>query len=503
MPGVLLSADSVSKSFSGVIALRGVSFDIQAGEVHALVGENGAGKSTLIKVMTGAEVPDSGLLTVGARPYERIEPAAAHALGIAVVHQQPALFPHLTIAENLAIGVEHTGLWRRVNWQGRRQRAHDLLARIGASLDPDRLVETLTMPEQQLVEIARALGADARILVMDEPTASLTTREVGLLLEVVRRLRSDGVGIVYVTHRLDEVFAIADRITVLRDGKSVTTLAARDATVDGLIKSMVGREVSSGFSKRAVEHGETVLELRRLSSSQGGIRDISLTVRRGEILGLAGLVGSGRTQLAEAIFGLRQVNAGEILVDGQIARVRSPADSIGMGIAYVPEDRRRHGVIGDMSVAANSSLASLRSIANAGWLDFDAERRLADLYMKQLGIVAPSVDALAGSLSGGNQQKVSLARWLATSPRVLILDEPTQGVDVASKAEIHRIVQELARGGLAVVLISSDLPEVLGLSDRVAVMRGGTVAGVLAREEATEQSVLTLAFEPLAVAKGA
>jgi rhamnose transport system ATP-binding protein len=494
--GVLLSADSVSKSFSGVIALRGVSFDVHAGEVHALVGENGAGKSTLIKVMTGAEAPDSGLLTVGARPYERIDPAAAHALGIAVVHQQPSLFPHLTIAENLAIGVEHMGPLRRVNWQGRRQRAHDLLARVGASLDPDRLVETLTMPEQQLVEIARALGADARILVMDEPTSSLTTREVDLLLEVVRRLRSGGVGIVYVTHRLEEVFQVADRITVLRDGKSVTTLAAGDATVDGLIKSMVGRDLSSGISKRAVEHGETVLELRRLSSSQAGIRDISLTVRRGEILGLAGLVGSGRTQLAEAIFGLRQVDAGEILVDGRIARVRSPADAIRMGIAYVPEDRRRHGVIGDMSVAANNSLASLRSIANAGWLDFDAEQRLADRYMNQLGIVAPSVDALAGSLSGGNQQKVSLARWLATSPRVLILDEPTQGVDVASKAEIHRIVQDLAEGGLAVVMISSDLPEVLGLSDRVAVMRGGIVAGVLSREEATEQSVLTLAFEP-------
>jgi rhamnose transport system ATP-binding protein len=491
---ILLSAECIAKSFAGARALEDVSFDVRAGEVHALVGENGAGKSTLIKIMTGAEAPDRGTIAVGGRVLSRLDPAAAHALGIAAVYQQPALFPHLTVTENLAIGSTAAGPWRRIDWPARRDRARDLLSKIGASLDPDRTVDTLTMPEQQMVEIARALGADARVLILDEPTASLTTREVEALLDLVRRLRAQGVGIVYISHRLDEVLAVADRITVLRDGRTVSTEDARLVSAADLVARMVGNELHDPPAPEARSQQDLALEILSLSNREAGIADVSLAVRRGEILGLAGLVGSGRTQLAETIFGITPADAGEIRVSGRTLMVRDPRQAIAAGIAYVPEDRRRHGVVLEMSVAANRSMASLTGIAWRGLIDFRAERAAAARDIAALRITPASPLAAVATLSGGNQQKVAIARWLATSPLVLILDEPTQGVDVRAKGEIHRIVRQLADEGLAVLLISSDLPELLALSDRVAVMRTGTIVGTLAREAASRQAVLALAL---------
>jgi rhamnose transport system ATP-binding protein len=478
-----------------VRALANVSFDLLAGEVHALVGENGAGKSTLIKIFTGAEQADAGTLEISGQVVRRMDPATSRSLGIAAIYQQPALFPDLTVAENIALTLEQKKPWQRIDWRTRGRVAAHLLEQIGVAIDPARLVETLSMPEQQIVEIAKAIGADARILIMDEPTAALTDREVEHLFGVVGRLRSRGVGIVYISHRLEEVFALADRITVLRDGTTVATRSAAGVDRASLIRMMVGRELSAVFPKRAVNIGEIGLELRRMSNRAAGVREVSLTLRRGEILGLAGLVGSGRTQLAETVFGLTPADGGEILLNGKTAKIQSPADAIRLGIGYVPEDRRQHGVVLEMSVAANASLASLSVVSRHGLIDRAAERASAQRYMDQFRIKAPSVHTEVGTLSGGNQQKVALARWLSTNPSVLILDEPTQGVDVGSKAEIHGLIQTLAERGLAILMISSELPEILGMSDRIAVMQAGTIRGVLARSEATQDAILSLALE--------
>ena len=490
----LLDARLITKAYAGVRALSNVSFDLHQGEVHALIGENGAGKSTLIKVMTGAVSADSGTLSVGGIQVAHMSPAASRALGIAAIYQQPALFPHLTVAENIAFALEPRAPWRRIDWRRRRQVARDLLSRVGAGIDADRTVDTLSMPEQQLVEIAKAIGSDARVLIMDEPTASLSEAEVVRLFEVVARLKSQNVGIIYISHRLEEILAIADRITVLRDGSTVGTHSREGLQRSTLISLMIGRELSAIFPKRAVPIGEVALELRNVTCSAAGVRDVSLAVRSGEIVGLAGLVGSGRTELAQVVFGLMPADSGDVLVKGQPFNLRSPSAAIGAGIGYLPEDRKQHGVVPEMPVDANMSLANLRSVARAGLIDRDRERSQAQRYVEQLRIKVPSVTSDVESLSGGNQQKVALARWLATSPKILILDEPTQGVDVGSKSEIHALMQELTEQGLAVLMISSELPEILGMSDRIAVMRGGTIAGVLTREEATQERVLAMAL---------
>ena len=494
----LLEARAVTKSFAGVQALKGVSFELCEGEVHALIGENGAGKSTLIKIMTGAVQADSGTLLVSGRVVPQIDPSLARTLGIAAIYQQPALFPQLNVAENIAIALEDGNAFRTVNWKERNRHAVELMEQVGGRIAPQRLVSTLSMPEQQLVEIAKAIGAKAKILIMDEPTASLTEREVERLFGVIQALRSQGVGIVYISHRLEEISSIADRITVLRDGEAVGTLQAREADRQRLIDMMVGREVTAVFSRSRlspIDHGDPVLDLRNLSCSASGIREISLSLRAGEILGVAGLVGSGRTQLAETVFGLTPADGGEIRINGKAVRITCPADAIRLGIGYVPEDRRRHGVILDMPITANTSLAKLRAVSKRGLLRAGAERELAQSYIDRLAIKTSSVYSDTGTLSGGNQQKVALARWLATEPSVLILDEPTQGVDVASKSEIHRLMLELAGRGLAILMISSELPEILAMSDRIAVMRAGAVVGFLSREEATQQRILSLALE--------
>jgi rhamnose transport system ATP-binding protein len=490
----LLDASSISKSYSGVRALKCVSFDLLPGEVHALVGENGAGKSTLIKIVTGAVAPDSGTLRIGGRIVEHHNPTQAHALGISVVYQQPALFPDLTVAENIALALESGGLWRRIDWKARDRAAREALARAGAGIHPDARVSTLSMPEQQIVEIAKAIGARSKILILDEPTSSLTDREVERLFQAIAAIRAEGSGIIYISHRLEEVAAIADRVTVLRDGQTIATCDAKDLSRAELIRMMVGREIEAIFPKRVVPIGAVALEVRNLSSRAAGIRGVSLEVRAGEILGLSGLVGSGRTQFAETIFGLTPADSGEIRLQGRAVPIASPADAIRHKIGYLPEDRRQHGVVMSMPICANVSLASLPAVCRNGLIHSESENALARVYVERLRVKTHSIHAEAGSLSGGNQQKVALARWLAIQPAILILDEPTQGVDVGSKSEIHRLIVDLAEQGLAIIMISSELPEILGMSDRIAVMYAGKIAGVLSRAEATQETLLALAL---------
>jgi rhamnose transport system ATP-binding protein len=398
------------------------------------------------------------------------------------------------VAENIAIGLESSGAWKWIDWNARRRRAAELLGRIGAPIHPDADVRSLSMPQQQLVEIARALGADARILIMDEPTSSLGEREVEHLFGVIRQLRSQRVGIIYVSHRLEELATIADRVTALRDGALVGTRLMSEVTRGELIRMMVGRELSAVFPKTEAAPGDVLLEARRLSCRAAGVRDVSFTVRAGEIFGLSGLVGAGRTELARVLFGITPADSGEIRLDGRTVTIRSPAHAVELGIAYVPEDRRRHGVILEMPVAANATLAILRRISSLGFLDSATERSLARSLVERLGIKTASIESPVANLSGGNQQKVSLARWLAAKPRVLILDEPTQGIDVGAKAEIHRLMGELARQGLAIIMISSEMPEILGMSDRIGVMRAGRLVATLDRAEATQESLLALAL---------
>ena len=446
MSAVVLEATSICKAFAGVRALKDVSFELRGGEVHALIGENGAGKSTLIKIMTGALAADSGSLAVFGKEVRDNDPSVARALGIAAIYQQPSLFSHLSVAENIASALETPTPWRRIDWKARKHRAQELLDRAGGNIDPDRLAGSLSMPEQQIVEIAKAIGADAKILITDEPTASLTDREVESLFGVIRNLRSEGVGVIYISHRLEEIFAIADRVTVLRDGHTIATRNAHEVRREELIELMVGRPIASVFPKREVALGEIAFELRNVSSAAVGLRDISLSVRQGEILGLAGLVGSGRTELAETIFGLTPADSGDVFVGGKSVRIQSPAEAIQLGIGYVPENRREHGIILEMPIAANASLANLSSVSHWGWIDEEQEEELA------------------------------------------------QGVDVGSKSEIHSLMVDLAERGLAIILISSELPEILGMSDRVAVMHAGRISGILSRQEATQQRILTLAL---------
>jgi len=475
----LLEIRSLAKSFGGARALRGVDFELRAGEVHALLGENGAGKSTLIKIVTGAHQPDAGVIRVAGREVSGLDPSAARRLGIACIYQQPALFPDLSVAENIGLRLDPGHALRRVGWRKLREQAGDLLRKIGAAIDPESEVRALSMPEQQLIEIAGAVGTGARIVIMDEPTASLTQKEQHLLHAVVRDLRRDGVGIIYISHRLEEIFALADRVTVLRDGESTGTGAIGELTERELIRRMVGREVAQIYPPAERPPGGVVLATRAIGCAAGGVRDVSLEIRAGEILGLAGLVGAGRTELARVIFGLTPADSGAIELDGTPVTLRSPRDAVRHGIAYVPEDRRRHGVVLEMAVAENMTMAVHRKLFPGSWLRSAVEQTLAKNFVRDLAVKCAGPQAPAGSLSGGNQQKVSLARWLATKPRVLILDEPTQGVDIGAKAEIHRIIRRLAGEGLAVLLISSDLPEVLGMSDRIGVMRGGHLAGIL------------------------
>jgi len=497
----LLQLTNVTKSFGAVRALKGVSFDLKPGEVHALLGENGAGKSTLIKVITGAHQPDGGKIEIAGAETRHLTPDTARRLGIACVYQQPALFGDLTVAENIALRLEAKPFLGRINWMDQFKKAADLLAQAGAQIDPKTEVRDLSMPEQQMLEIACALGTGARILIMDEPTASLTRKEQLLLFTLAKDLRRRGVGIIYISHRLEEIFELADRVTVLRDGESVGTCMVEETNEADLIKKMMGREVtlfSHDTNARPAE-SRVSLSLKNFGCASSGVRNINLDVRSGEIIGLAGMVGAGRTELARAIFGITPADSGVMEIEGAVVNVHNPRQAMLAGLAYVPEDRRRHGVIPEMPVSNNISMAVHRSLFPGGWLRASSERDFAQKWITDLGIKCSGTEAPTLSLSGGNQQKVALARWLATKPKILILDEPTQGVDVGSKNEIHKIIRRLAEEGMAVMMISSDLLEVLGLSDRIAVMRSGTITAIMDGKTADAKSVMSAALGQIPV----
>lgn len=489
-PGVLLRVEGMRKTFPGVLALDGVDLDVRAGEVHVLLGENGAGKSTLIKTLSGACRPDAGRVLLAGREVRVHSAQGAERLGIATIHQEFTLVPDLTVAENILLGRQP----RRYGFVDRRamtRRAAELLDRVGAPIDPATRVRDLGIAGCQLVEIAKALSVEARVLVMDEPTAVLTGGEVERLFTLVRGLRAEGVGIVFITHHLEEIAAVGDRVTVLRDGRGVGTVPA-DTPREELVRLMVGRTIEQQYPREAAEPGETLLTVRGLSRA-GAFHDIDLDVRAGEVVGLAGLVGAGRTEVARALFGADPYDSGTVEAAGVRLRPHDVNAALNAGIGLVPEDRKGQGLLLDASVAENLGLVTLRSSTRAGFVDRPGQWRSAAAVAERLGVRMAGLGQHARTLSGGNQQKVVIGKWLQADARVLILDEPTRGVDVGAKVEIYRLVNELTASGHAVLMISSDLPEVLGMSDRVLVMAAGRITGELPASRATQDAVMALA----------
>ncbi|MBN9433737.1 MAG: sugar ABC transporter ATP-binding protein [Bosea sp.] len=486
----LVELRNTSKTFSGIKVLKNVGFDVRPGEVHALLGENGAGKSTLIKILSGFHTPDEGgEIRVNGRPVSFSSPRDARKAGIATVYQELLLFPDMTVAENIFIGHAPRAGMGALDWNEMRRRARALLDDLDShDLDVDARVGGLSVANRQRVEIAKALSQDARLLIMDEPTASLADADVRRLLDVVRRLRERGVAIIYISHRMPEIFALADRVTVLRDGALIGTKDIEEVDDASLVSMMVGRSIDQLFPKVVVPIGAPVLELRKVSFKDE-VQDISLTLRAGEILGIAGLVGSGRTELALTIFGITPATSGEILLNGRPVTIRSPQQARDLGIAYVPEDRGLQGLVKPQTIRENVSMALLDRISKGSIVDRVKESALARDAIARFGIRARGPEQRAGQLSGGNQQKVVLAKWVSTNPKVLIMDEPTRGIDVGAKSEIHALMCKLAGEGLAVIMISSELPEVLGMSDRIMVMNGGRMVRTFDRSEATPDVV--------------
>jgi len=488
----VLQLTGISKRFGAVQALTDVDLALFANEVHALVGENGAGKSTLVKILAGIHHPDAGRIQLSGEDLVLSGPAAARDLGIAVIHQHPNLFPDLTVAENVFVGRLPRNGVRGVDWGELNRTAQRLFENLGVKQSVSVPVRGLSVADQQLVEIAKSLSLDARVLVMDEPTASLSSHEVERLFTIIRQLRGRGVAILFVDHRMEEVFEIADRVSVLRDGRHVITAAINELNPADAIRHMVGRRLETLFPKEQATIGEIALEVRGLTR-RGVFSNASFQVRRGEILGLAGLVGAGRTEIARVLFGIDRADAGEVLVAGKHAEIKSPKDAMRLGIVYVPEDRHEQGLVLDFSIAANVSLPIVERLSRLLVVDRAQERQIATDYSKQLQVRSTGVEQAASGLSGGNQQKVVIAKWLATKPTVLLLDEPTQGVDIGAKAEVHRIISQLAGQGMAIVLISSELLEVLGMADRIVVLHEGRVAAEFARDDATQERVMAAA----------
>jgi rhamnose transport system ATP-binding protein len=494
----ILELKKNSKSFSGVEVLHEVSFALRTGEVHALLGENGAGKSTLVKIVTGVHHPDKGEILLNGTPVHFSDARDSRQAGIAAIYQELSLFPDLDVAENIFAGRQPVTAGNRVDWRKLYAEAGKLLESLGVKLDLKQKARNLSIAQQQMVEIARAFSINARILIMDEPTSSLTLSEVADLFRLVRRLRSEGTAIIFISHRLEELFELADRVTVLRDGSYVDTKSITDVTRDDLIRMMVGRTISNLFPKQDVRAGEVVLKVEHLARA-GSFHDVSFELRRGEILGLAGLVGAGRTNVARAIFGVEPATQGEIQIEGREVAITSPQQAIELGLAYVPEDRQLHGLISAMHITSNISLPTLHHYARAGWLQDKSERKSAYDAARQMEVRANNIWQLARELSGGNQQKVVLAKWLSTNPRILILDEPTRGIDVGTKAAVHGLMSKLAAEGMAILMISSELPEILGMSDRVIVMREGYVTGHFSRAEATQENIISAATQTVTI----
>jgi ABC-type sugar transport system ATPase subunit len=494
MPSPIIELREISKQFPGVRALDRVSFDVLPGEVHALLGENGAGKSTLIKIMTGVYRPDGGTILLNGQPTPINSTRQSQALGITAIYQELSLYPELTVAENIFMGRPPRTRLGFIDWRAMERQARELLHDLDAAdLDPQRKVGGLSVGNQQRVEITRALSQDARVLIMDEPTAALTQHDVGRLFEIVRRLRKRGVAVIYISHRLEEVFLLADRVTVLRDGQVVGTKPVHLTSQSELITMMVGRTLDALFPKQEAAIGAPALQVQNLSHGCM-VRDVSFTLRRGEIVGLAGLVGAGRSETALTLFGITPAERGAITVDGRTVAIRTPQQAMSLGIAYVPEDRKHQGLILPMTVRENITLAILNKLLRAGFVDRRAEQRITQEYVEQLRIRTPGIGQLVRNLSGGNQQKVVIAKWLARQPKVLILDEPTRGIDVGAKAEIHRLMSALAQQGLAILMISSELPEILGMSDRVLVMRQGRIVAEFDRAHADQEAIIGAAM---------
>ena len=497
MTEYILELKNISKRFSGVEVLHDVSFSLRSGEVHAMLGENGAGKSTLVKVVTGVHQPDSGVIYLNGAPVHFGDTRESRQAGIAAIYQELSLFPDLNVAENIFIGRHPTTLGGRIDWRKLYAEAEKLLASLGVHLDFKQKAHNLSIAQQQMVEIARAFSINARILIMDEPTSSLTLNEVDDLFCLVRRLRDEGTAIIFISHRLEELFELADRVTVLRDGAYVDTRQMKGVTRDDLIRMMVGRTITNMFPKQDVKAGRVVLKVDHLTRD-GAFRDISFDLREGEILGMAGLVGAGRTNVARTIFGVEPPTSGVIQLDGREIRITSPQQAIALGLAYVPEDRQLHGLFPPMNITANISMPVLQKYARRGWLRDKAERSAAFNAARQMEVRANNIWQKARELSGGNQQKVVLAKWLSTKPRILILDEPTRGIDVGTKAAVHALMSKLSSEVMAILMISSELPEVLGMSDRVIVMREGSITGHFTRAEATQEKIISAATQAVA-----
>jgi len=497
MSEYILELKNITKSFSGVEVLRDVSFTLRPGEVHALLGENGAGKSTLVKIITGIHQPDHGeILLNGALVHFSDARESLHA-GVAAIYQELSLFPDLDVAENIFVGRQPVATGRRIDWKKLYKDAEQLLTSLGVHLDLKQKARSLSIAQQQMVEIARAISINARILIMDEPTSSLTLNEVADLFRLVRRLREGGTAIIFISHRLEELFEIAERVTVFRDGSYIDTRSMNDISRDELIRLMVGRTITNLFPKQDVQAGDVILKVENLSRV-GAFENISFELRRGEILGMAGLVGAGRTNVARAIFGVEPATGGRIQIDGKDVAVTSSQQAKELGIAYVPEDRQLHGLIPAMSLTSNISLSMIQNYARRGWLRDSVERKAAYGAARQMEVRASHIWQNARELSGGNQQKVVLAKWLSTQPRILVLDEPTRGIDVGTKAAVHALMSRLASEGMAILMISSELPEVLGMSDRIIVMREGHVTGLFTRAEATQEKIISAATQAVA-----
>jgi rhamnose transport system ATP-binding protein len=480
------------KSFGAVAALEDGSITLLPGEAHALVGENGAGKSTLVKILGGVYRPDSGTLLIDGEPVQLGGPSDAQAAGVAIIYQEPSLFPDLTVAENIYMGRQPRGRSRAIDRSTMDRDARAVFAGLGVALDPTRIARGLSVADQQIVEIAKALSFDARVLVMDEPTAALTTVEVLRLFDVITSLRERGAAVLFISHRLEEVFACCQRVTVMRDGRFVRAAAIEDITIDEIIRSMVGRDLDALFPKTATTPGDVVLAVDGLSRA-GVFQDVSFTVRAGEIVALAGLVGAGRTEVARAVFGIDRHTAGTVTLDGRALPGGDPQAAMAAGMALVPEDRRQQGLVMDLGIDQNVALASLSRLRHGGLIRRRDERALATGWAGRLRLKFGRLRDSVSTLSGGNQQKVVLAKWLAREPRLLIIDEPTRGIDVGTKAEVHRILDGLVADGMAVLMISSELPEVLGMADRILVLREGRLTAELSRAEADENTIMRAA----------
>ena len=496
MSEYVLELKNIAKRIGGVEVLHGVSFGLRPGEVHALLGENGAGKSTLIKVITGIHQPDGGEIFLNDKHVHFDDPLQARLAGIAAIYQELSLCPDLNVAENIFLGRQPTTVGGSINWRKLYSEADRLLTSLGVHLDLKAKARSLSIAQMQSVEIARAFSLNARILIMDEPTSSLTLKEVAELFGLVRRLRDEGTAIIFISHRLEELFEVADRVTVLRDGSYVDTRLVKDVTRDDLVRLMVGRTISNLFPKQDVKPGDIALKVEHLSLT-GIFEDINFELHKGEILGMAGLVGAGRTDVARAIFGVVPPTSGTIQIEGRQVEITSPQQAIRLGLAYVPEDRQLHGLIPAMSITSNISLPILKEYARRGWLQDKAERTAAFSAARQMEVRANSIWQLARTLSGGNQQKVVLAKWLSTKPRILILDEPTRGIDVGTKAAVHALMSNLAAEGIAILMISSELPEVLGMSDRILVMHEGQMTALFSRAEATQENIISAATQTI------